>query len=851
MNKPRRWLFVMKITVLQILISAFSAVMVFAVDGKGQAVLEQRISIDVEGVDFQSALILISKQAKVKFAYSPELVRDKDQVTLYAEGEPLADVLDELLGPDISYKVIGRQIVLTPFISVQTPLPAEENGSLRVLIGVSGRVTDELGNPLPGVNILIKGTTLGTTTDSNGTYALQVDDPEAVLIFSFIGYVTQEVSVNNRTTIDIVLSEDLQSLNEVIVVGYGTQKKENLTGAVDQVGSETFENRPLPNLTQGLQGVLPNVNIRMLDGKPNAAPSINIRGTTSIGSGGSALILIDGVEGDPTMLNPNDIASISVLKDAASAAIYGARGAFGVVLITTKKPERNAFSVTYDGNFGLKQPTVLPNYLTDGYQWAKMFNESFYAWENTYPQNVNKTLTFSQEYLEELKRRSEDPSLPKTEVGPDGQYVYYHNTARYDLLYKDHQQTSQHNISVSRSTEKADFMISGRAYNQEGLFRYNSDDFKAYNLRARGSLEVYRWLRVSNSFEYSSSEYHNPLNVGEGSGIWRNIADEGHVLAPMLNPDGTLTHSAAYTVGDFYLGKNGIDTKRNIIRNTTGFESRFLNDKVRVFGNFTFQNIVNNEFTRRVQVPYSKAPGVIEYVGTQYNDIRNVDTRTNYNATNVYGEYENTFSEVHYFKAMAGVNYEQSIYNRNLVQRNGLIFEDAEDINLALGQSILTEGGYEKWRILGGFARINYIFKDRYLLEFNGRYDGSSKFPTNEQYAFFPSISAGWRVSEESFWPVSQKVISNFKIRASYGSLGNGNIESYLFQETFSITQSGRILNGIRPQKTSRPSVLPEGLTWETATTRNFGIDLEMVSGKLQLSADAYVRKTTDMYTIG
>jgi TonB-linked SusC/RagA family outer membrane protein len=851
MNKPRRWLFVMKITVLQILISAFSAVMVFAVDGKGQAVLEQRISIDVEGVDFQSALILISKQAKVKFAYSPELVRDKEQVTLYAEEEPLADVLEELLGPDISYKVIGRQIVLTPFVPVQIPVPTDENGSSRPMIGVSGKVTDESGHPLPGVNILIKGTTLGTTTDFNGTYALQVEDPEAVLIFSFIGYVTQEVSVNNRTTIDIVLMEDLRSLNEVIVVGYGTQKKENLTGAVDQVGSETFENRPLPNLTQGLQGVLPNVNIRLLDGKPNAAPSINIRGTTSIGSGGSALILIDGVEGDPSMLNPNDIASISVLKDAASAAIYGARGAFGVVLITTKKPERNAFQVTYDGNFGLKQPTVLPNYLTDGYLWAKMFNESFYAWENTFPQNVNKTLTFSQEYLEELKRRSENPNLPKTEIGPDGQYVYYHNTDWYDLLYKDHQQTSQHNISVSRSTDKADFMISGRAYNQEGLFRYNSDDFKVYNLRARGSLELYRWLRVSNSFEYSSSDYHNPLNVGEGSGIWRNIADEGHVLAPMLNPDGTLTHSAAYTVGDFYLGKNGIDTKRNIIRNTTGFESRILNDKVRVFGNFTFQSIVNNEFTRRVQVPYSKAPGVIEYVGTQYNDIRNVDARTNYNATNVYGEYESTFSDAHYFKAMAGVNYEQSIYQRNLVQRNGLIFEDAEDINLALGQSILTEGGYEKWRILGGFARINYIFKDRYLLEFNGRYDGSSKFPTNEQYAFFPSISAGWRVSEESFWPVSQKVISNFKIRASYGSLGNGNIESYLFQETFSITQSGRILNGIRPQKTSRPSVLPEGLTWETATTRNFGVDLEMVSGKLQLSADAYVRKTTDMYTIG
>ncbi|GEO03337.1 SusC/RagA family TonB-linked outer membrane protein [Adhaeribacter aerolatus] len=716
---------------------------------------------------------------------------------------------------------------------------------------VTGKVTGEMGEGLPGVTVLVKGTNTGTTTNPEGNFALQVPSGSNMLVVSFIGFTTQEVPINNRTVINIKLLPDAKSLEEVVVVGYGTQKKGNLTGAVDQIGSETFENRPLPNATQGLQGVLPNVNIRMVEGKPNASPNINIRGTTSIGQGGNALILIDGVEGDPSMLNPNDIASISVLKDAASAAIYGARGAFGVVLITTKTPAKDAFAVTYDATFGTKEPTVLPNYVTDGFLWATKFNESFYNWEGTYPQNVNKTLTFSQEYLKELERRSKDPSLPKTEVGPDGRYVYYENTDWYKHLYKDQLFTNQHNISLSRSTDKANFAISGRFLGQEGLFRYNSDDFKTYNLRARGAIELFPWLQVNNNFDYSNRDYHNPLNVGEGSGIWRNIADEGHVLAPMLNPDGTLTHSAAYTVGDFYYGKNGIDTRRSILRNTTGFESKVFQNQIRVIGNFTFQKIFQDEFTKRVQVPYSTAPGVVEYVGTQYNDIRNVNDRTNYNASNLYAEYENTFREKHYFKAMVGTNYEQSTFQRNLTQRNGLIFEDATDINLALGQSILTSGGYERWQIFGGFSRLNYIFGDRYLVEFNGRYDGSSKFPANERYAFFPSVSVGWRVSQEPFWPVPDNIVSDLKFRASYGSLGNGNINSYAFQETFNISQSGRILNGILPQKTSRPTVLPSGLTWETATTKNIGADLAMVSGKLQFSGDAYVRETTDMYTIG
>jgi TonB-linked SusC/RagA family outer membrane protein len=346
-------------------------------------------------------------------------------------------------------------------------------------------------------------------------------------------------------------------------------------------------------------------------------------------------------------------------------------------------------------------------------------------------------------------------------------------------------------------------------------------------------------------------DYHNPMNVGEGAGIWRNIGDEGHPNGTLLNPDGTLTMVSAYNVGDLFYGKNGIDTKKDVFKTTTGFSTAFLNKKLRVKGDFTFMNTGNNATRHRVQVPYSNKPGVIAYVGTTTNDLTFDNRATKYLAANIYSEYENTFRDAHYLKFMAGYNYEQSTYNRLYVQRNGIIYEDATDLNLVLGQLINTAGGYEKWAILGGFSRLNYSFKDRYLIEVNARYDGSSKFPANQRYAFFPSISAGWRVSKESFWHVSPKIISDVKVRASYGSLGNGNINSYIYQEQFSIAQSGNILNGVKPQYTSRPTVLPDGITWETATTSNFGLDFSMLSDRINFVGDVYTRNTTDMYTIG
>ncbi|WP_442591246.1 SusC/RagA family TonB-linked outer membrane protein [Pedobacter sp. AW31-3R] len=837
---------IMRYTLLIYTLMMTSTQLLLAGNTSGQ-VLNKRVKVTFEEENLLSAIKRLEKSSGVDFAYDPAFLRLKSFKVIPSNHS------DEKIESILSALLKDTQLTFTEDVpGVITLMKNQEPGK------ISGKVVDEKGEPLPGASIRVVELNKVIQSHTDGTYSISAAPGSYTLQVSFISYTSNTqskivVKPGETTRLNIALTAETGTLNEVLVVGYGTQKRENATGSVDQVTSKVFENRPISNLSQGLQGVIPNLNITIADGRPNQAPSYNLRGTTSIGQGGSALILIDGVEGDPSRINPNDVATVTVLKDAASAAIYGARAAFGVVLITTKNPVKDRTTINYSMAQSIKKPTAVPDLVTNGYQYASMFNEAWSAW-NDYsqtPQNVNKTLKFSPAYLEALKLHDADPSLPKTELNAAGEYVYYGNTDWYKELYKDNNSSIEHNLSLSGGSGKSDFYISGRSFKQTGIFRYNSDDYQMYNMRAKGSAQLYPWLKVYNNMDYSSIKYYSPLNVGEGGGIWRNINDEGHTLAPMFNPDGTLTFSAAYTVGDMYNAKNGATQDKKVLRNTSGFITQFFDDKFRVKGDLTFQQTTSDSTRVRVPVAYSRKPGVIEYVGSNTNDFQQIDLTTQYLATNIYGEFEPRWSKDHYVKFLAGYNYEQSKYKRLLASRNGLIFDDATDINLALGQSIVTAGGYDEWAVLGGFYRINYAYKDRYLLEANGRYDGSSKFPSNQRYDFFPSFSAGWRLSQEPFWKISKNIITDVKIRASYGSLGNGSIASYAFQEKFRIQQSNRVLNGVRPQYTGQPGVLPDGLTWETSQTRNIGLDIAFLNNRLNFSGDAYIRDTKDMFTTG
>ena len=781
--------------------------------------LNSPISVDVEDADINAVMDAIAKQANVAYVLKS-----------------------------------GHQIVLSSVKTVQ------QQGNKKV----TGTITDPKGEPIIGANVVVKGSTNGTITDIDGHFSIEVT-PNAILQVSYIGYVAQDVPVGNKDNLVISIHEDTQKLDEVVVVGYGSQKKVNLTGAVEQVTSDVFEGRPTANATQMLEGVVPNLNISLSDGKPGRTADFNVRGAGSI-NGGSALVLIDGVEGDPSMLNPNDIESISVLKDAAASAIYGARAPFGVVLITTKNATEGKPKVTWSSSYSLQSPQNVPDVVSDGYIWAKHFYDAYFNYNQANPSGINKTQQFSVAWLDEYKRRHETGDfgtvISDGSIGTKGRYVYYpEGTDYYDLMYKKSVFAQNQNLSISGSDGKFDYYLSGRFYSYDGLFDSDeqTDKFKTYNMRFKGGYQLTPWLKINNNFEFSHNKYYNPITYSEGSGVvWRNIADEGHPSSPLCTPDGTMTYSAVYTVGDLLYGRSGITTKNSNLKNTTTFNAKFLGDRLRVNGDFTYQQKTQEKTKKQVRSPYARSVDAdgesqIEHITGTYSNLAETTDHTNYLATNLFAEFEETFAEKHYFKAMAGWNYEKSTFKRIYAYNDDLLTDDVDNMNLVMGtdnRSITSQ--WKAYQFGGAFFRLNYAFDDRYLLEVNGRYDGSSRFPSDERWAFFPSASVGWRISQEPWWNVKSEHISNAKVRFSWGSLGNAaGLSNYQYIQTLGISKSDYILDGLRQNYMSSPAALPGNLTWETATTYDIGADLGFFDNRLTVSGDYYIRKTTDMIVNG
>ncbi len=753
------------------------------------------------------------------------------------------------------FKVLLASAVLLMSIPI---LYAQNSSTSDKPMTVKVKVSDKTG-AMPGASVIVKGTTNGQITGPDGVAVLNNVNPDDVLTVSFVGYENVQVHVSGRAHLNVILKDDSLALNEIVVVGYGTQKKANLTGAVDQVGSETFEGRANANISQMLQGQVPNLNLKFTDGRPNSSPSYNIRGTTSIGQGGSALVLIDGVEGDPSLLNPNDIESVSVLKDAASSAIYGSRAPYGVVLITTKGATSGKPTVTYQANFTFEQPTTIPDYVSDGYTWAEHFYKAYYNYNFSNPSGINKTMEFSTAWLAEYKKRAEEGNyevlVSDGSIGTAGRWLYYPKGTDYiGMIYKDYLFSQTHNLSISGSDDKFDYYVSGRYYDNNGIFdsQTNPESYKILNSRMKMGYKITPWLKISNNTDISWTKYTMPQTYGEGGGnIWRNIADEGHPCSPIWNPDGTMTHSAVYSVGDYLYGNSNRTYVKRLMKTTFSAQAKFLDDKLRFNADFTYRNYDFNTTVKKVRSEFSRYEGSIETISGTQSYMSETLRNYGYIATNEFVEYEDTFAKKHYFKALLGYNYEQEFYKNTYAYNDDLLTPDVDNINLAMGiDNKSITGDWYKWRTAGVFARLNYAYDDRYLIEVNGRYDGSSKFPQNQRWAFFPSVSVGWRLTQEPWFNVDKNAITNIKIRASYGSLGNSNVSNYAYDETFSFS-TGRIINGSKVRYTSAPSPIPETLTWETARTLDAGLDLSFLSGRLQFNGDWYSRKTLDMYTVG
>ncbi|MDR2765824.1 MAG: TonB-dependent receptor [Tannerella sp.] len=727
---------------------------------------------------------------------------------------------------------------------------------------VTGLVTDESGEPLPGVSIALKGTTSGVITDANGRYTVNVPDGSAVLVFSYVGFETQEIAVGSQTRIDVKMGESSLALEEVVVVGYGVQKKANLSGAVQAVSAKELASRPVTNTNQALQGLAANVNITQVTGRATSAPDINIRGFTSI-NGGSALILVDNVPAtsdELSRINPDDIESVSILKDAASAAIYGGRASFGVVLITTKQARSDKLEVSFEGNTGIRARGYLPELVTDVYETMLLQNPA-----------ATRNPLFTAEEMEYGRLRSEHPELyPAAVINKRqglynaGEWAYWDNIDWNNVLLRQTSPSYTGNIRVANRTEKMNYAVSGGYYRQEGMMRYGNDTYDRLNLRGNGSYNLTSWWQVGTNMSFNYSNYNMP----EAGNDWYFYYVNRSALRSLVNPDGTYTVAGAYLVD---LPQNG---GRSIAKtNETQLSMNTTIDliknvwNIKADANFRF----TNNLTKASHFPTYYRAGPDRPLQAAYTDTGNSLRNSiyassesglkSYQVYNVYTDYHNTFAGKHYVQGMVGFNQESMNYTYSLIRRNDLISQSLPTIQLATGM-ITAEEKISTLALRSAFGRLNYIYDNKYIAEFNGRYDGTSRFPKKSRFGFFPSGSLGWVLSQEKFFaPVTEALhLDQLKFRGSYGVLGNQVVKTtdgkrldvyYPYIASMTSKNIDVPVNGAMPLAIFQPGVVAGNLAWERVRTVNGGADLALFNNRISLAVDVYTRYTEGMLVPG
>jgi len=808
----------------------------------------------------KSVLNYIEKNSNYVFVYNAEVQKMMpNKVRVNLDGRPALQILDEMCASTaLTYKAQGNQISLTQTKNAQSGQPNKAQKRR-----IKGNVSDAKGEPIVGATISEKGGTGGTITDINGDFTLELAPDNAITI-SYVGFKPQTLKPTDG--IHVTLDEQAKGLDEVVVIGYGTKKKANLIGAVSTVGAEELKDRPVTNLGQMLQGQVPNLNISFNTGTPGEAATLNIRGKTSITNSGAPLVLIDGVEGSIDRINPNDIESVSVLKDAASAAIYGARAGFGVVLITTKNNKDGQAHITYNGRFSFSAPTTKTNFMTVGYDVARLVDEFNTATTGSSYSELNAD---DYKMLEERRYDvTENPARPWAVVSQnDGLYHYYGNFDWYNYIFNFSQPTWNHNLSVNGGTEKMNYMISGGMNDHDGLYALSTDKYSTRTLMAKFNAEVTPWLKVFSTASLFKSKYKQAGYDYEDGGNVANLAFHAMPWIVPVNPDGTNVYILPNS------NNKPADGFAAMLRTGNGFtqvgktEQTYaigavlkLMEGLEFTGKITYRNYAKEKLARSASFVYARKPGQeLTANGWPFNnrlkDGR--DTYENY-VYDFYANFHRTFANVHNVSAVVGTNYERGHYKFVEPSGRDLTSEVLNDLSLSTGEKSVKSSQNE-FALMGYFARLSYDYAGKYLVEANMRYDGTSRFPRNHRWGFFPSLALGWRISEEAFFEPVRPTISNLKLRASIGSLGNqitdnsakfNNNTFYPYMRLITLkptTNLNYIFDNAQAVYASLGAPTSGSLTWETIVTQNVGLDVGLFNNRLSLVLDVYSRTTKDM----
>ncbi len=706
---------------------------------------------------------------------------------------------------------------------------------------VRGKVSDTNGEPLIGVNVIENGTLNGTVTDIEGRFELTVSDRNATLKLTYIGYETLEVAISGRVNMEITMAESSSQLDEVVVVGYGTQKKVTLTGSVDAISGGEIQNRSGVLVSDLIKGASPNLNISMgmRGGEPGATSTWNIRGLGSINANAAPLILVDGVEVNINNIDPESIESISVLKDASASAIYGSRAPFGVVLITTKKGKQGRVNVEYSNNLGMNTPIRFSSFV-DALTWATAYNQA----------NANAGLTpvYSAEQMERIKGYMNgtfpyeyDPENPIDNIWAGRR----NGNANYNwpkVLLADHSFNQKHHVNISGGSERTNYYLSGGLVDQDGIYRYGYDNYKRFNFLSNLNSQVTDWLNVRTGVKYAKGMSDYP--VGQTTVGREHMIGEMLTFAPMMpmyNINGTIQSPLVrwqqdsgrdkWETGDFFVNL-GAD-----LEPIKGWVTSF---------SYNYNAINTRSFSHPKPVMVELGTGQFGNVGKPESSWGVGYSQANYSLVNAITSYEATWDN-HYFKGLLGYEQEERKNTSITASGTGLITDEVPSLKTALGNKTVTDG-MNHWATQGVFGRINYNYKEKYLLEASARYNGSSRFSPDTRWGFFPSASVGYVISNEEFWEPIYSAVNNLKIRASYGSLGNQNVGLYSYLSTIGVgTELSWIIDGERPQYANPPGLISSDLTWETITTTNIGMDAGFLNNRLQLTFELYNRITSNM----